>query len=211
VTHFAFAITSSSVEEQLIEWVSRFSYPAVVLLLTSTGIGVPISEDVVLLTAGTVCSTGHAFVFVMVPIAWLGVIAGDTLAFRIGAKLGPKALEHRRLKKVLTPERVAKLRARFDKYGLWTIFFARFLPGVRLPTFLLSGSMGITQRRFWLADAFAAAIFAPTLVLLGWRFGAAALPYVRTFGGYALGAVAVAVVIALIASRVRRAPSAVSR
>jgi membrane protein DedA with SNARE-associated domain len=196
------------VEQQLIEWISRFSYPAVLLLLASTGVGLPVSEDVVLLTAGTICSTGHAWFVVMMPVAWLGVLCGDTLAFRIGRKLGPKAMDHPRLKKVLTPERVARLKARFDRYGLWTIFIARFLPGVRLPTFVLAGSMGITQRRFWQADAAAAAIFAPLLVTLGWRFGSDALPYVRAFGGWALAVIAAVVVVALVVSRLRRAPSA---
>lgn len=192
-------------EQQLIEWVSRFSYPAVYLLLSVTGVGVPVSEDVVLLTAGTVCSTGHAWVLAMLPVAWAGVLTGDTLAFRIGKKLGPKAIEHKKLKKVLTPERVAKLQARFQKYGLWTIFLARFLPGVRLPTFLLAGSMGISQQRFWLADMCAAAVFAPILVLLGWRYGEASLPYVRAFGGYALLALGLGIAVAFIASRVKKA------
>src|SRR5207244_3906346 len=122
----------SALEAQLLEWITRFSYPAVFLLLSATGIGVPISEDMVLLSAGTLCSTGHALIYAMLPIAWAGVLTADTLLFRIGAKLGPKVIEHRRLKKVLTPERIAKVRARFDKYGMWTIFIARFVPGVRM-------------------------------------------------------------------------------
>ena len=191
-------------EEQLVAWVSRFSYPAVYLLLASTGIGLPISEDVVLLTAGTLCSTGHAFFLVMAPVAVLGVLTGDTLLFRIGAKLGPKVIEHPRLQNLLTAERVARVRGRFARYGVWTIFVARFLPGVRAPTFLLAGSMGVSQQRFWLADGIATCIFAPLLVYLGYRFGADALPYVRRFGGYALLAVAAAVVVSLVIARLRK-------
>jgi len=147
----------------------------------------------------------QALFLAMLPIAWAGVLTGDTLLFRIGARLGPKVIEHPRLRRVLTPERVARVRARFERYGMWTIFIARFLPGVRMPTFLLSGSMGISQRRFWLADGLAVTIFAPTLVFLGWRFGAAALPYVRAFGGYALLAIAAAVAVGLAVSRLRAA------
>lgn len=194
-------------EEQLIAWVSRFSYPAVYVLLASTGIGIPISEDVVLLTAGTICSTGHALFFAMLPVAAAGVLTGDTLLFRIGAKLGPKVMEHPKLSKVLTPTRVATVRARFEKYGMWTVFVARFLPGVRMPTFLLAGSMGVTQRKFWIADGLAICIFVPVFVFLGYKFGAESLPYVRRFGGYALLAVGAAVVISLVVSRLRRRPA----
>ena len=191
-------------EEQLVYWIGRFSYPAVYALLAATGIGLPISEDVVLLTAGTLCSAGHAVFLVMVPIACAGVITGDTLLFRIGAKLGPKVIEHPKLSKVLTPARVASVRARFERYGMWTVFIARFLPGVRAPTFLLAGSMGVTQRRFWLADGVAVCIFAPLLTWLGYRFGSEALPYVRRFGGYLLLAVGAAVVVMLVVSRLKK-------
>jgi membrane-associated protein len=192
------------VEQQLLEWIGRFSYPAVYLLLASTGLGVPISEDVVLLSAGTLCSTGHALFPAMLPVAWLGVVTADTLLFRIGAKLGPKVIEHRRLKRIFTPERVARVKSRFDRFGMWTIFIARFIPGVRMPTFLLAGSMGVTQRDFWVADGLAVSIFASGLVFVGYEFGASALPYVRTFGGYALLGLAVAAGAALLISRLRQ-------
>jgi len=60
-------------------------------------------------------------------------------------------------------------------------------------------------RTFWLADGAAVTFFSSALVLLGWRFGAAALPYVRAFGGYALLAIAAAVTLWLIVSRLSAA------
>jgi membrane protein DedA with SNARE-associated domain len=191
------------VEQQLVEWISRFSYPAVYVLLAGTGIGLPISEDLVLLTAGTLCSTGNAALPAMLPVAWAGVLTADTLLFRIGAKLGPKVIEHPKLSKVLTPGRVARVRARFDRWGVWTVFVARFVPGVRMPTFLLAGSMGVTQRQFWLADGLAVTVFAPAILLIGWRFGAEALPHVRAFGGWALAAVAAVLAVLWLSSRLR--------
>src|SRR4051812_44926638 len=101
-------------QQELIEWIGRFSYPAVYLLLAGTGIGLPISEDVVLLTAGVAIAAGHAKLALMLPVAFAGVFTGDTLLFRIGARLGPKLFEVKRLKGVLTPERVASVRGRFE-------------------------------------------------------------------------------------------------
>ncbi|MBL8955790.1 MAG: DedA family protein [Myxococcaceae bacterium] len=195
-------------EEQLVEWLSRFSYPAVYALLAATGTGLPIPEDVVLLTAGTLCSTGHGLLYLMIPVAAAGVLTGDTLLFRIGAKLGPKVIEHPKLKAVLTPARVASVRGRFDRYGVWTVFVARFVPGIRAPTFLLAGSMGVPQKKFWLADGLAVCFFAPLMLWLGLRFGPEALPYVRQFGGYALLGVATLIVAAWAWSKLRpsRAP-----
>jgi membrane protein DedA with SNARE-associated domain len=196
------------VQDQLLEWIARFSYPAVALLLASTGVGLPVSEDVVLLTAGTMAGTGRALLALMIPVACAGVFVGDTLLFRIGAKLGPKIIEHPRLKKILTPARVEKVRARFARHGAMTIFVARFLPGVRMPTFLLAGSLGITQRRFWLADGPAIAIFAPAMVWVGYTFGTSALPYVRAFGAQALLALVAALAVYLLATRLKARRSA---
>jgi membrane protein DedA with SNARE-associated domain len=194
-------------QQELLTWIGRFSYPAVYLLLAGTGIGLPISEDVVLLTAGITVATGHADLALMIPVAFLGVFTGDTLLFRIGARLGPKLFEVKRLKSVLTPERVEAVRGRFQRYGAWTIFAARFLPGVRMPVFLLSGGFGVNQRRFWLADGPAALLFAPTLVYLGATFGEPALPYVRAFGGWALLGVGTLVLVVFAVRRLRGNPA----
>ena len=188
-------------QQELLSWIGRFSYPAVFLLLSATGIGLPISEDVVLLTAGVAVAAGHAKLALMIPIACAGVFTGDTLLFRIGARLGPKLFEVKRLKPVLTPERVATVRGRFDRYGAWTIFAARFLPGVRMPVFLLSGGFGVTQQRFWLADAPAISLFASALVWVGATFGEPALPYVRSFGGWALLGVVTLIVLVTVTRR----------
>jgi membrane-associated protein len=193
------------VQDQLLDLMGRFSYPAVFALLVGSGMGLPVSEDLVLLTAGIVCSAGRGLVLFMAPVAWLGVVTGDTLLFRIGARLGPKVIEHKRLKAVLTPSRVAWVRARFDRFGTWTIFAVCFLPGLRLPTFVLAGGFGVTQKKFWLADLPAVAIYAPLLVWLGATFGEAALPYVRSFGGWALLGVAVVIGFAVLVGRLRRA------
>lgn len=190
-------------EDQLLEYIGRFSYAAVFALLAAAGIGLPVPEDMILLSAGVVTSTGRALLPAMILVAAAGVLTADTLLFRIGARLGPKLMENQRLKKVLTPARVAKVKARFDRYGAWTIFIARFLPGVRMPTFLLSGTFGVSQRRFWLADGLAVCIFAPTMVFIGFQFGAPALPYVRRFGGWALLILAAVALIAFAVSKAR--------
>jgi membrane-associated protein len=191
-------------EEQLIGWIGRFSYPAVYALLVSSGIGAPVSEDLVLLTAGVVAAGGRAEVWLMAAVAWAGVFTSDTLLFRIGARLGPKIIEHPRLGRVLTEARVGWLRAKFQRYGAWTVFAARFLPGLRAPTFLLAGSMGVTQRRFWLADGCAALLFAPALVTLGASFGPDVLPVLRAVGGWLVTGVLLALAVAIAARRLRR-------
>ena len=70
--------------------------------------------------------------------------------------------------RVVTPERFVAVQAKFEKYGVWVLFVARFLPGLRSPIFITAG---VTRRvpfwRFLLMDGLAALISVPVWVYLG--------------------------------------------
>ncbi len=177
---------------QVLSWVARFSYPAVLAMLVATGVGAPISEELVFLTGGLVAAEGGANLYAMMATAFVGVLTADTLLYRLGRKLGIHAVDSQRFKKLLTPSRVAWVQGHFKDKGALTIFLARFVPGLRAPTFLMAGMAKMHRRTFLLADGAAAAINAPLMVFIGYRFGAVMLAHVRAVGGYLLGAVGVA-------------------
>lgn len=183
----------------MINWVEAFSYPAVFLLLLGTGVGAPVSEDLILLTAGWVASTGRATLSFMLLAAYVGILCADGLLFRIGRTLGPKATQHRWVGRLLKPSRVAWAAKHFDSHGALTVFIARLLPGVRTPSFLLAGISGMSPGRFLLADALGALITVPLLVLLGFRFGGTVLEQVRSVSKGLLVIVVVVVAMALAA------------
>lgn len=195
---------NGGVEQQLLEWIGQFSYPAVFLGLTSTGFGAPIAEELVLLAAGILAADGKALFVAMVTVAALGVLTADTVLFRVGARLGKSVITHPRLGRVFPQARVERIRRAYERHGAWAVFAARFLPGLRMPSFLLAGSFGVTQRKFWLADGLAVAIYAPLIVTLGFMFGPAAIPWLRTWGLWALALVGTLAVTALVVSLVRR-------
>lgn len=186
------------------QWIQTFSYPAVLLLLISAGLGAPVSEDLIMLAGGIVTAkTGGSLVGMMVT-AFVGVLIGDSLLYRLGLSLGPRAVKLRWVRKLLTPERVAASERYFARYGAMTIFVVRFTMGLRAVTFLTAGMSGLRYRRFLLADALAAAIFVPTLVFLGWKFGAVVMQDVERAFGWILGAVVAAVLILAVVRMVRR-------
>jgi membrane protein DedA with SNARE-associated domain len=173
--------------------IGSFSYLAVFGLLLLCGVGVPLSEDVIILTGGALVSQTGGSLALMIATAWVGELTGDWLLYRIGRSLGRRALDSRRFARVLTPARVGVVERHFKERGAWTIFVARFLPGLRAPTFLISGMTGFPQRKFLFADAAAAAITAPLVTYLGFRFGMAVQKDLRRAGHILLGCVAVAV------------------
>jgi membrane protein DedA with SNARE-associated domain len=185
-------------EAQVAAWVGAFASPAVFLLLVACGLGAPLSEDLVLVTGGLVAARGHAWLPAMVLGGWMGTVAGDLLLYRVGRSLGRRLLTQPRLQRVLTPERVAWVEERLARRGALTVFSARFLPGLRVPTFLLAGAGGVSLRGFLLADGLGAAVTAPALVALGYHFGQDVLVQVQEGFRWLLGgALALAIALAV--------------
>jgi membrane protein DedA with SNARE-associated domain len=191
------------VEETLLGWLARFSYPAVFALLIGTGLGLPIAEELVLLSAGLLSAQGHALLLPMIVLCWAGLVASDTLLFRAGRAVGCRATGSGRLATLLKPERLAWAQAHFARWGALTVVAARFLPGLRSPTFIVAGACQLTPRQFLLADGSAAAVWVTLLVWLGSRFGVQALTQVKAGGRYLVLTALLAAAVALLVKRMR--------
>jgi membrane-associated protein len=168
---------------QLLALLAQHSYPAIFLLLFACGLGAPLSEDLILVATGALVGKGLASATLAIPVAYAGVVLGDCCLFLIGRRFGPRVLTHPKLSRLLTPERYARAKARFQKWGAWVVFASRFLAGTRAATFLTAGSLGVPLHRFVLADALGAAVTVPATILLA-RAGAehldaGALPMVK--------------------------------
>lgn len=72
----------------------------------------------------------------------------------------------------MTPKRYAQVQEKFDKYGNWVLFVARFLPGLRTAVFVTAGiSRKVSYLRFLIMDGLAALISVPVWIYLG-EYGA---------------------------------------
>jgi membrane protein DedA with SNARE-associated domain len=151
---------------------TEYGYIAVFVMLLICGFGVPIPEDVTLVTGGVIAGLGHADVNTMFAVGMAGVLIGDGLMFILGRLYGQRIAQMPGFRKILTPERFASAQDAFQKYGKWVMFVARFLPGLRTPVFFSAGmSHRVSFATWFLMDGFAALISVPIWVYLGY-FGA---------------------------------------
>ena len=157
-------------EHALGQFLSEFTYLAIWGLLAAAGVGVPISEDLVLLLSGALAARGVTGFVPTLLSGYLGVLLGDVLIHRWGKKVGPAAYRHPKVQKVISPERQEKLRGHFARHGFLTIVVGRHTPVLRAPIFFLSGASGVPLWKFLLADAISAAITVPIVVSLGYEF-----------------------------------------
>ena len=154
--------------EFLISFFSDYGYFAVLFVLIICGFGVPIPEDITLVSGGVISGLGYTNVHIMLVVSLFGVLLGDSTMYWLGRIYGTKILRFRPIRRFLTLDRLRMVRSKFEQYGNRVLFVARFLPGLRAPIYMVAG---ITRRvsfiRFLLLDFFAAIISVPIWVYLG--------------------------------------------
>jgi len=148
------------------------------LLLVACGIGLPPwSEELVILGSGYFVAAGELSYFHAVIWCWAGILAGDTVIYGLGRFAGDRVYNWPILRSHLRPARRRRFNASFLKHGTKVVFFARFLPGVRMVAYLVAGNLGMKYWKFVMLDSIGAALTVPISVFLGWKF-ASNLDYV---------------------------------
>jgi len=158
------------VEHALAHFLSKFTYLAIIAALAAGGLGVPIPEDLTLLLGGGLAARGVTEFWPTLLCGYFGVLLGDVLIHRWGARLGPAAYEHPRVRKHLPRARQQKLFRHFERHGFLTIVVGRHTPVLRAPIFFLAGAARLPLWKFLLADAISSAVTVPIVVALGFYF-----------------------------------------
>ncbi|MBI4863127.1 MAG: DedA family protein [Candidatus Riflebacteria bacterium] len=187
----------------LVSFFQAHPYSLVFFGLLACGLGLPLPEEFFLVMSGYVCYLNRVpdvvSLWPMFVVTWVAIAGGDALAFMIGRRFGNSVFETRLMKKLVSTEGKAKAERFLREYGKKTIFAARFLPGLRMPTYLLCGSLGVPYLTFAFWDGLAMLISVPIQVYLAWRFGAVldvALAYIKTLNQTFL-ALAILIVLAI--------------
>lgn len=172
-------------------------YAGILMFMLASGFGLPIPEEVVLVSAGILGyislhpdpikypppyeGAATVNVYVLAAVALFSVLFADFLIYMLGKRFGPRFFRTKFFSRLMTPERMAKAQEWVKKYGYFTVFIFRFTPGVRFPGHLMCGAMGLSPYKFVAVDTFAALISVPTQVLLVSFYGEIILAYLQKF------------------------------
>ena len=184
-------------------YIEHFTYAGLFLILVLCGLGLPVPEDLALLTGGFLVHRGITQYPTTLAISFVGVVAGDNSLFFLGRRFGTNLLKYLEFVRPHTLPRIERLKRFMDRYGHMAIFYARFLAGMRALVYVIAGSTGVSPRRFVVYDALGALISVPLAVSIGYLFGDQIESAVRYLGGLdRLLLVAVAVCIIFYTSQV---------
>lgn len=140
-------------------------------MLILCGFGLPVPEDIILITGGYLAYEEYLNVHIMVFIGMIGVLLGDAVIFFLGRKFGKKLLKLGFIKRIFTEAKQEKASRYFHKYGNKIFFIARFLPGLRAPIYFMGGSLKAKFSVFFFNDLMAACISVPLWVYAAWYYG----------------------------------------
>jgi membrane protein DedA with SNARE-associated domain len=138
----------------------------VLFVLITCGLGVPLPEDVPLITGGWLVGRDGSL-SLMIATGLCGILIGDSIIFRAGQVFGVRLLDTR-LGRHIPGERVQRTIHAFEKHGAKFIIAARFVPGLRAVTYFVAGLTGVPYWKFITFDGLAACVSAPAWVYLGW-------------------------------------------
>jgi len=162
--------------DEITQWVidasgSPWALPIVALLtiLDAFLVIVP-SETVVVALATLSVSSGAPNLVLLIIVAAIAAMIGDSLTFALGRRLGTPMLARVRSARVQSVFSWA--RTSLDRRAALVIFVARYIPLGRVAVNLVAGSTGFPYRRYLPLSALACTAWAIYNVALGATFGA---------------------------------------
>lgn len=135
-------------------------------ILLACGFGLPIPEDITLFAGGILSYYQKIDPATTVVVSLAGVMIGDCTMFYLGSHFGRRLTKKWIFHKLLPDERLAMVQEKLHEHGNKTMFFARFMPGLRSPVFFSAGTLHLPFRKFFMFDGLAALISVPTIILL---------------------------------------------
>jgi membrane protein DedA with SNARE-associated domain len=160
----------------------------VFLVIGLESMGIPLPGELTLVTASLMAATGAISPWWIAGSAAAGAIVGDSIGYTIGRRGGRALLERlgRRFPKHLGPPHLARAERTFAKWGVWAVFFGRFIALLRILAGPLSGALKVPYWKFLAANAAGGIVWAFGTVFVIKAVGGAAEKYLKDFSYIAL-------------------------
>lgn len=195
----------------LVQFFSEYAYQPwsvyafIVIFMTASSFGLPIPEELTLVSAGLVAymarnpqefppptpdAVGVNLTLLSI-ICFVAVLGSDFIIYFLGRFFGNRLMQTKLFENKIGGDSFKKIQKWFDKYGFLAIGIFRFTPGVRFPGHLSCGAMKVPIWKFLLVDGTAALISVPTQVVIVALYGEVILARLKEFKMIIIGVAAV--------------------
>lgn len=154
-----------------VDWIGRYGYLAIFVLLLLGIVGLPVPDETLLLFAGYLSFKGELRLGPALATALLGSACGISLSYAIGRFVGPYALVRVVSRIHVTPERLALTSRWVERWGRYVLLGAYFIPGVRHLAALIFGASLLPLSVFVRFAYTGALLWSSTFIGLGYATG----------------------------------------
>jgi membrane-associated protein len=167
------------------------------IIFAETGLVVApfLPGDSLLFAAGALAGSGYLNVTLLYVVLLIAAIAGDSLNYWIGNKIGPRVFAKEN-SRIFKKEYLEKTREFYEKHGGKTIILARFIPIIRTFAPFVAGVGKMNYRSFLTYNITGAFIWVTSLVFAGFFFGG--LPFIQDNFEYAVILIVIISVLPMI-------------
>jgi membrane protein DedA with SNARE-associated domain len=163
-------------EQWITDMMNQFGYIGIFLLIALENLFPPIPSEVILTFGGFMTTQSDLNLWGVILVSTAGSLFGAAVLYRVGAYLDVARLEsivskHGRWLR-LKKEDIHKANAWFQKYGVWTVFFCRFVPLIRSLISIPAGSTHMRFGTFLLLTLIGSFIWNAVLIYVGAAVGA---------------------------------------
>ncbi len=158
----------------------HLSYFGIIAFLVLTGFGLPVPEEVPIVTAGIASSVGTLNPWLAFVSCVIGAVLGDHVLYAVGYHFGHSLVyRHPRVAALLHADREAKIEQMVRKHEVKVLVLARFMVGVRAPVYLAAGVLRVPFARFFVIDIISATVVVGLFFGLSYAYGERLTRYVR--------------------------------
>ena len=149
----------------------QYGYLAVAGLVLLEDFGVPVPGETVLILGAVYAGAGRLNLVLVALLGFCAAVVGDNIGFAIGHFGGRPLVERYGRYILLTPERVDKTTAFFERHGGKIVVVARFIEGLRQANGIIAGISGMHWAKFVVFNMIGAALWVGVWVSIGYFSG----------------------------------------
>ncbi|HEY7223287.1 MAG TPA: DedA family protein [Micromonosporaceae bacterium] len=163
-----------------------FALVGFIVMLESMGI--PLPGELTLISAALLAASGGPSIWGVAIGAAIGAIVGDSIGYYAGHRGGRPLLRRagHRFPKHFGPAQLARAERVFQRWGVWAVFFGRFVALLRILAGPLAGALLVPYRKFLAANASGGIVWSFGTAFVIYFAGHAAERYLQDFSWVAL-------------------------
>ncbi|MFJ4478225.1 DedA family protein [Streptomyces xanthochromogenes] len=159
-------------------------YLLVALVIGVESLGIPLPGEIVLVSSALLASQqGHINPVVLGACATAGAVIGDSIGYAIGRKGGRPLLAWLggKFPKHFSEGHVAMAERSFQKWGMWAVFFGRFIALLRIFAGPLAGVLHMPYWKFLIANVLGGICWAGGTTAVIYYLGIVAESWLKNF------------------------------